>query len=179
MNCIVEAWENHEIELRRFMLGKLQDPNLAEDLLQDTFIKAIAKGKGFCEIEQPRAWLFKVARNNMVDFLRRNPQMQELDENLAREQIELAGIASLSQCLPKALSVLSPEDQRAITYCDLEGMTQTDYAKQAGLSVAGAKSRIQRARQRLQQELKTACGVRYDEAGNVCCYDTGKCSDGI
>ncbi len=175
MNCIVEAWENHEAELRRFMHRKLRDPELAEDLLQDTFIKAVAKGKGFCEIEQPRAWLFRVARNNMVDFLRRNSQLVELDENLSEEDKELPGVESLSACLPGVISSLDADDRDAITQCDLNGMTQAEYAKLKGLSLPGAKSRVQRARKRLKQELKVVCGVRYDEAGNVCCYDSSKC----
>ncbi len=175
MNCIVKAWENHEAELRHFMYRKLQDPMLAEDLLQDTFIKAVAKGKGFCEIEQPRAWLFKVARNNMVDFLRRNPQLLELDDDLSMADNEQHGVESLSACLPRVMSSLEAEDREAITQCDLNGMTQADYAKLKGLSLPGAKSRVQRARKRLKQELKAVCGLRYDEAGNICCYDTTKC----
>lgn len=161
MNCIVEAWENHEVELRCFMQRKLQDPMLAEDMLQDTFIKAVAKGKGFCDIEQPRAWLFRVARNNMVDFLRRNPRLVEFDEKLSQPEEELPGIESLSTCLPAAISSLEPQDQEVITLCDLNGMTQAEYAMREGLSLPGAKSRIQRARKRLKQVLKSVCGVRY------------------
>ena len=175
MNCVVEAWKQHEKELRGYIYRKLKDPTLAEDLLQDTFIKALAKGAGFCQIEQPRAWLFRVAHNNMVDYLRRKPELLELDDNIRQPVDELAGVESLAACLPGALSALDPEDQNAITRCDLEGVTQAQFAEQEGLSVAGAKSRVQRARKRLKQQLKSACGVRYDEAGNVCCYDARKC----
>ena len=175
MNCIVEAWKNHEAELRGFMYRKLQDPMLVEDLLQDTFIKALGKGKGFCDIEQPRAWLFRVARNNMIDYLRRNPHLLELDKNLSKPLEEQPGVDTLSSCLPRAMSSLEPADYEIITQCDLNGMTQAEYAKQNGLSLPGAKSRIQRARKRLKHELNSTCGVRYDEAGNICCYDTSVC----
>lgn len=175
MNCIVEAWENHEAELRGYINRKLKDPMLAEDLLQDTFIKAIAQGKGFCEIEQPRAWLFRVAHNNMVDFLRRNPQLVELEEYHGEPAQEVQAVASLSNCLPKAVLRLAPEDQDAINLCDLDGMTQAEFAKLKGLSLPGAKSRVQRARKRLKLELGELCGVRYDESGNICCYDDRTC----
>lgn len=175
MNCIVEAWKNHEAELRGFMYRKLKDPMLAEDLLQDTFIKALGKGKGFCNIEQPRAWLFRVARNNMVDYLRRNPQLVELDDKLSEPIKEMPGVETLSGCLPSAMSSLEADDLDIITQCDLNGMTQAEYAKLKGLSLPGAKSRVQRARKRLKRSLNSMCGVRYDESGNICCYDTSKC----
>lgn len=175
MNCIVAAWGKHEQELRIFLLGKLRDAMLVDDLLQDTFVKALEKGAGFCELEQPRAWLFRVARNNMVDYLRRNPQLVELDEDVSREAQDVSGIKSLSACLPQAVAALGEEDQEAIRLCDLEGLKQAEYARQKGLSLAATKSRIQRARKRLKQQLKTHCGVRYYDSGNICCYDTSKC----
>jgi RNA polymerase sigma-70 factor (ECF subfamily) len=57
-----------------------------------------------------------------------------------------------------------------ITLCDIDGLTQAEYARLKGLTPAGAKSRIQRARKRLKQQLKKACQVRYDETGRVCCF---------
>ena len=65
------------------------------------------------------------------------------------------------------LSELSPEDREAITLCDLEGLPQDEYARRRGLSLPGAKSRIQRARKRLREQLSQACQVRLDAAGQV------------
>ena len=58
----------------------------------------------------------------------------------------------------------------AITRCDLEGMKQEDYARLKGLTLPGAKSRVQRARKRLREHLSDACQVKFDAAGNVCCF---------
>lgn len=171
MNCVIEAWENHEAELRGYLTRQLRDAPLAEDILQDTFVKALGEGTGFCQLENPRAWLFRVARNRLVDFIRRHPvKFIELDQNLASQEPEIAAVETLSACLPRSLHELSREDCEAITLCDLEGMSQADYAKQKGLSLPAAKSRLQRARQRLKQQLNSACQVKYDESGNVCCF---------
>ncbi len=62
---------------------------------------------------------------------------------------------------------LSPEDREAIVLCDLEGVPQEEYARRKGLSLPGAKSRIQRARKRLRERLSQACQVRFDAAGHV------------
>ncbi len=170
MKCIIAAWHNHEAELRGYLTRQLHDTRLAEDLLQDTFVKALGQGIGFCTLENPRAWLFRVARNLLVDHRRRRKPFVNLDESIARPEPEIPAVESLSACLPRALAALGEEDREAITLCDLEGLTQADYAHRKGLSLPGAKSRVQRARRRLKRQLSRACQVRFDEAGNVCCF---------
>jgi RNA polymerase sigma-70 factor (ECF subfamily) len=68
------------------------------------------------------------------------------------------------------LGELSAEDRDAITCCDIEGMTQKDYAARIGLGIPAAKSRVQRARARLKARLTEACQVTFDESGDVCCF---------
>ena len=76
----------------------------------------------------------------------------------------------LSHCLPRVLSELAPEDRDAITLCDIQGMGQKDYARRLGLTLPAAKSRVQRARQRLRTHMAEVCQVRFDEDGKVCCF---------
>ncbi|MBI2734652.1 MAG: hypothetical protein HYX44_15500 [Aquabacterium sp.] len=71
---------------------------------------------------------------------------------------------------PPCLSGLSEEDRDAITECDLKGMSQEDDAHKLGLSLPGAKSRIQRARKRLRAQLTQSCQVTLDPQGQVCCF---------
>ncbi len=170
MNCLMRAWDSHEAELRAWLRRRLNNSHDAEDLLQDLFIKALRQDKKFCEIANARAWLYEVARNSLADRLRVKREQIELPDNLTAEHDEPAAVESLAACLPHVLAKLSEEDREAITRCDLEGMSQQDYARLMGLSLPGAKSRVQRARKRLRDELMQTCGVRFDEAGNVCCF---------
>lgn len=171
MNCVLTAWADHEAELRRYLRNRLQDSSVAEDLLQDTFLKALAAGNHFCTLKNSRAWLFRVARNRLIDYHRSHRPHETLDQDLPHTAAaESPVVDDLSQCLPRALQELSPADSEVITLCDIEGMSQVEYARLKGLSPAGAKSRIQRARRRLKSHLKTACQVRYDENGSVCCF---------
>ncbi len=170
LNCVIQAWDKHETELRYFLLHQLGDHDIAEDLLQDTFLKAIAEGSRFCQLDAPRAWLFRVTRNRLIDYRRTCRPTDPVADELPDNTEPIAAVATLTQCLPRALSELSPEDGEAIHLCDLEGMTQAAYAERLGISLAGAKSRIQRARKRLREHLKVACQVRFDESGKVCCF---------
>ncbi len=170
MNCLMSAWHRHETELRAWLRGRLGNPQDAEDLLQELFLKALRQDGKFCRIENARAWLYEVARNAMADRLRLKKEQVELPEDLAQESEEPAAIDSLAACLPRALAELDEDDREALTLCDLEGLSQADYARMKGLTLPGAKSRVQRARKRLREHLSTACQVRFDAAGKVCCF---------
>ncbi len=170
MNCIIEAWDAHEAELRAWLSRRLGERADADDLLQDVFLKALAHGGRFCQVDNARAWLFRVARNALADRLRRARETVELPDGLTVETDETAPVETLTQCLPRALAELGPEDREAIVRCDLNRMSQADYARHAGLSLSGAKSRVQRARRRLREHLRKVCRVRFDEAGQVCCF---------
>lgn len=169
-DCLLRAWRDHEAELLGYLRRRLPEPHTAEDLLQDIFVKALGQGKRFCSLENARAWLFRVTRNALADHLRLAREQVELPEDLIEETELSAPIESLADCLPRALSELSADDREAITLCDLEGLTQEEFARHKGLTLPGAKSRVQRARKRLRQHLTEACQVRFDKAGQVCCF---------
>jgi RNA polymerase sigma-70 factor (ECF subfamily) len=167
MNCLMTAWHENEAELRGWLRHRLGNPIDADDVLQDLFVKAMRQGDRFCAIGNARAWLFEVARNSVADRLRRKRETIELPADLAGEVEEVATVDSLVACLPRVLSELSPEDREAITLCDLEGLPQDEFARRKGLTLPGAKSRVQRARRRLRKQLLQACQVRFDAAGRV------------
>jgi len=170
MPCLMRAWQANEHALRSWLMHHLHDCMLSEDLLQDVFIKAMRQGERFCNLENARAWLFEVTRNTLADQLRRARDTVELPEEMIAESYETPTIDNLAACLPRVLSELSGEDRQAITLCDIEGMTQADFAKLLGISLPAAKSRVQRARQRLKAQLSAACKVRLDDQGKVCCF---------
>ncbi|MEW6132247.1 MAG: RNA polymerase sigma factor SigZ [Pseudomonadota bacterium] len=170
MSCLLNAWDKHETELRNWLRSRLGNAHDAEDMLQDLFLKAMRQDRKFCEIANARAWLFEVARNAVADRMRLKKDLVELPDDLVAEHEEPAAVESMAACLPRALSELSEEDREAITRCDLEGMTQEDYAQLKGLTLPGAKSRVQRARKRLREHLTEACQVKFDAAGKVCCF---------
>ena len=170
MRCLMTAWDGNEAELRAWLRGRLGNAHDAEDILQDLFLKAMRQDRKFCELTNARAWLFEVARNAMADRLRLKKEQVELTDDLAAEHEETPAVESLAACLPRALSELSEGDREAITRCDIEGLSQEDYARLKGITLPGAKSRVQRARKRLREHLSGACQVKFDAAGKVCCF---------
>ncbi|MCM2306375.1 MAG: RNA polymerase sigma factor SigZ [Sulfuritalea sp.] len=171
MRCLTDAWNAHEAELRRFLRHRARSEAEGDDLLQEVFLRAMRWPNGLCGLDSPRAWLFHAARNLLIDRLRLAKDQVPLPEDLAAEPAAVpAPVDGLAQCLPRVLAELAPEDRDAITCCDIEGMSQKDYAARLGLSLPGAKSRVQRARARLKARLTVACQVKFDTDGAVCCF---------
>jgi len=167
LNCLMQTWHQVEPELHVWPLKRLGDRADADDMLQDLFLKAIRQQDRFCELRNARAWLFELARNALIDRLRVTREQIELPEDLVTDVTEVAAVDSLAACLPRVLSELSAEDREALSLCDLQGMSQHDYADLKGISLPGAKSRVQRARKRMRAQLASACQLRFDAAGKV------------
>jgi RNA polymerase sigma-70 factor (ECF subfamily) len=170
-DCVLGAWHAHEAELRGYLIHRLGDADSSDDLLQETFLKSIRQGAAFCEIDNPRAWLFQVARNALIDRVRLGKPQLELPDHLAAPQTdEREPVDELDACLLRNLAEMPAEDRQIIEQCDLQGIRQHDFAQAHGLSLPAAKSRLLRARQRLREALTRNCQVRFDDSGRVCCH---------
>ncbi|MBA4265558.1 MAG: RNA polymerase subunit sigma-70 [Comamonadaceae bacterium] len=168
---VLTLWSRHEAELRRWLLSRAPVRSDVDDLLQDVFLKTLQQGPRLAEIAQPRAWLFEVTRNTLTDRLRVSRHSLPLPEDLDELPVPTESadpVDSLAQaCLPRVLSELDPQDREAIELCDLQGMAQAEYARLKQLSLPAAKSRVQRARQRMRERMTTACQLSFDPAGRV------------
>lgn len=169
--CVLSAWNEHSEELEGFLARRAGSPEEAEDLLQEVFTRAMLEGSAFCELNNARSWLFRVARNQLIDTHRLKKPLDELDESGIKAPSETrAPISDLQQCILRNLPDLEEDDRHILEACDLEGMTQKDYAAGSGLSLAATKARLRRARQRLRAQLVRNCRVVLDAQGKVCCH---------
>ncbi|MEZ5289752.1 MAG: sigma-70 family RNA polymerase sigma factor [Vicinamibacterales bacterium] len=168
--CVLDAWETHEAELRRWLLSRLRDAALADDILQDVFVKALREGGHFCRLESPRAWLYQVARHAVIDHHRLSKTTVLAEDTLAQPEAAGTPVDALATGLAAALAALDPDDRDVIVRCDLEGQTQAAYATAHQLTLPAVKSRILRARSRLRRLLVAQAGVRFGPTGQVCCH---------
>lgn len=174
--CVAAAWAAHEGELRGFLRHRLADDHAAEDLLQDVFVKAMRQGEGFCSLDNPRAWLFQVARHALIDRARLARPQVPLDEGGLEIEAPPPDVVdpvdALAGCVERVLGELPADDAEILRACDLEGLTQREFAERHRLSLPAAKSRLLRARQRMRDQLARACRVNFDpDDGRVCGHD--------
>lgn len=170
LKCLLQAIRQNESELRAFLRQRVPDTSVAEDLLQEVFLRAVAQGQKFCSVEQPRAWLYRVTRNVLTDHHRRHHPTSELTQDIEHTEEEPEAVDLLSECIGRNLTRLSDADRDIVHACDLQNMTVKAYAQSRGISLPAAKARLLRARQRLRGSIVKHCNVRFDDSGNVCCY---------
>ena len=182
-----QDWAETLARLRRFVLVRVGDPELAEDITQDVIVRSIASG-ALDRVDNVSAWLYRSARNAVIDHYRtRRAQDQDLGlerwpEPATRDDLPNDATRDLAKCLQPMMGALHPNARDALTRVDLEGQTHRQAAEQLGISVSGMKSRVQRARRELKEQLTSCCQVHTDRTGAIAEYvpkaRTCGCPDG-
>lgn len=170
------AWDENGQALKNWLVKKTGDSDQAEDLLQDIFIKALQNKTRFCTLTHAKSWLFTIARNTLIDSYRQAKLEIYADSDSGFDsaaQQETAPIVNLQQCLSRVLGELDEQDKEVIELCDIQGLSQNDYAKRKGLTLSACKSRVQRARKKLREQMILSCRVEFDPQG-VCCFTPRK-----
>lgn len=127
------AWQAHEGELLGYLRHRLADADTASDVLQDVFAKAMRHGQGFCTLDNPRAWLFHVARNTLIDRARATHHVEPLpdgdDEPAATLDDPPPPVDALASCLERTMAKLPADDAAILSARDLAGQTLRDFAE--------------------------------------------------
>ena len=168
MTATVECiWEGFASQLRGFIRSRVRSHEAAEDILQDVFVKIHRKLSSLRAGERLEAWVWRITRNAIADYFRR----QRIDEPLAEEITavveEPVNLPDLTPCVRRFVGELASPYREALTLTEWQGLTQEQVAKRLGLSLSGAKSRVQRARSQLKEMLLDCCRLELDRRGNV------------
>jgi len=154
---LTELYETYENKLRRYAAGLTRDPHWAEDLVQDTFVRAMGHLDllGTLKPYQQRAWLYRTLKNLYLDGLSARQREQELVDQLAREARSSPSLEDL--VLSSDPLALIPERFREVVVQRyMLGMNSREIGEALGIPAATVRSRlylaIQEARSRLQQE---------------------------
>ena len=173
------AWNENEKFLKNWLIKETGNHDQASDLLQDLFVKSLQNKEQFCTLTDAKSWLFRVAKNSLIDSYRKSKLetgavCSEVDKTEeVKEEKKVITIVKLQHCLLRVLSELDDDDKEVIELCDMKGMAQADYAFSKGLSLSATKSRIQRARKKLRQQMIISCNVQFDQQ-KVCCFTPRK-----
>jgi RNA polymerase sigma-70 factor (ECF subfamily) len=162
-------WSQLSDDLRRFIRRRVVDDHVADDLLQETFLRIHGNIHKLHESDRLAAWVYRIARNVIHDHYRaKNGDVSLADIDVpevenGRNQLR----ASADIWLEELIGQLPQTYREAVRLSEIEGLPQHEVADRLGLSVSGAKSRIQRGRAMLRDVLDQCCAFQFDRQGNL------------
>jgi RNA polymerase sigma-70 factor (ECF subfamily) len=132
------------------MVGSVVD---GEDIVQEAMLKAHLAWESIDKIDNPEGWLFRIAHNAALDFIRRRLRMPELltEEELAMIAGPVAPDPDLAEMSIRTFLRLPSLQRSAVILKDVLGHTIEEISTEIGVSEAAAKSALQRGRARLRE----------------------------
>lgn len=152
-------------DLYRFILSRVKDSQVANDILQEVFIKIHLNLSNLKSENKLTSWLYQITRNAVVDYFRKSKPL-DLLVDLVDESQESASYFDFEKCVLRFVAELPEKYREALVKTELGTLSQKEYATEAGISYSGAKSRVQRAKEELK-ELFVACCATKNQPENA------------
>jgi RNA polymerase sigma-70 factor (ECF subfamily) len=157
---LAALYAEHGAELRRFVLGVVRDPELAGDVLQATFARAIERGHT-ARFETIKGWLFQVAFREALTARRRRESREQANRRLASLGLQAAerpedGLVRQETvaAVRRALETLPDEQRRVVRARLYEDKTFAEIAEESGLPLGTVLTRMRLALEKLRRTLR-------------------------
>lgn len=177
MEPITDLWQEHKARLRAYISRRVSNSHDVDDILQEVFLKAHVNLHAVKSHGSISGWLYRIAYNSIVDHYRSQRPLETLPDKLAAVEVERDQIAELATCLQPLIANLPDIYRVALVLSEIEGRPQKEVADLLGISLSGAKSRVQRGREKLRQRLLECCDIETGQGGVVGYEPRGKKCD--
>ncbi len=167
-HVLEQIWIELADKLRGFIRRRISNDAEAEDILQDVFLKIVRRAEDLPAPTKLQGWIFLIARNAIIDHYRTRKETVAVPETLAAEAATAPEEAEgLNASLRRMIGSLPEPYREAILLTEIEGVPQVALARRLGISVSGAKSRVQRGRRMLKKMLLDCCQFEFDRRGGI------------
>ena len=177
-----KIWQDFHQKLLAFIIKKVSDKALAEDILQEVFIKVHKNLDTLNELTNLNAWLYQICRNVIIDHYRSKKIVYEHNdaelEQLISTQESSDDQAQLNRCINILIADLPEQYRNILSSSELAQEKQQAIADQQQLSLAAVKSRIKRGRKQLKEKLDACCDFEFKANGpQATCKNQCGCSN--
>jgi RNA polymerase sigma-70 factor (ECF subfamily) len=173
-------YEDFHDRIYRYVLSMLHDPAEAEDLTQETFLRAYRRRDSLRDAAAEAAWLYRIATHVCLDRLRQRARRTPFESEADLDEVELpeTGAPSLQQvieqddmsaCVQRYLTDLPDSYRAVILLHDMHDLTGPEMAATLGVSLPTVKIRLHRARLKLKAALAAGCEFSHDERDVLVC----------
>ncbi|MGV3774677.1 MAG: RNA polymerase sigma factor [Verrucomicrobiales bacterium] len=158
-----------------FARQRLNDRHLAEDVVQESLLKALQADHQPREEQDVIAWFYRILRRSIIDIYRRGDvkrrALQEFEASLPDEPTE-ATATEICQCLRGLLPELPPQYREALERIDLNGQNITETAQALNISANNLTVRLHRARRQLKKKVEELCQICSKHGCQDCTCDS-------
>lgn len=171
-------WPELNDYLKGFIFKQVRDSHITDDILQDVYLKVNLKIKTLKDETKLTSWIFQITRNAVNDYYRSNKKKFDNDINfeLTDNIVIQDETQKLVRCINPMINSLPEKYKEAIRLSEIDGLSQKDLAIQLDISYSGAKSRVQRGREKLKALLLDCCSISADKYGNIIEQKEKSCS---
>jgi RNA polymerase sigma-70 factor (ECF subfamily) len=168
-------FEEYHDAIFRYILRLVHHEKEAEDLTQETFLRAHQHLESLKDSNAIKAWLYRIATNLCYDRFRRAEYKSEESEIEEREDADSPSLeqvidqVEMSECIHRYIARLSDDHRLVILLHDLHGMSLAEIAVRLNCSLDTVKIRHFRARQKLKASLAAGCSFSTDARGVLTC----------
>ncbi|MEN3324886.1 sigma-70 family RNA polymerase sigma factor [Mariniflexile soesokkakense] len=159
-----EIWNSYSNDIKHFILSKVKDAVVADDLLQETFIKVHTKLNTLKDEDKLKSWLFSIARYTVLDYFRNNNityEISEVDMHFEDQKLE----HTKEDCLRGIIKSLPKKYRDPLFLSDIQGKKQRQISEQLHLPLPTIKSQIQRGRKLIAQGFIDCCDFKVSDTG--------------
>lgn len=168
LNDMIQQLLGHESAFRVFLRRRVGDETLAEDLLQQSIVRAVQSHHSVRNDDSVVAWFYTIIRHTLIDYYRSKGADARRNEAFLQE-LTLSGDdkeppldevkATVCTCLHRLLPMLRSNYSELIRRIDLEDESPKRVAEELKISQNNLTVRLHRARQALRASLEQSCGV--------------------
>ena len=163
-----DSWQIVGQKLGAYIARRLPAQEV-DDVLQDVLLRIHRNVQYLSDDSRFGPWVYSVARNAVIDRLRRKaiPTADGIDPDTLPGTEEQESERALLNCVTPFVARLPETYRHALTLVELQGLSQADAARIAGVSLSGMKSRIQRGRRLMREMFEECCNLTIDARGKV------------
>ena len=159
-----KLWQEYGTALYFFILKRTNDATVAEDVLQNTFLKIHEHLHGLKEVSKARAWTFQIARNELANHYKGSTALVAMNPSGDLEELPIMDDLC---CFERFLEELPESYKKVVQLVYLEGKTNPQAAKELNLSLANVKARVRRAKDLLKKRFQECCHFKLNPSGKL------------
>ena len=162
-------WIDLNEELYKFILGKIKDEQTSKDIHQEVFLKVQTKIHQLKHTSKLTSWIYQITRNSIIDYFRKkeNKNVSIIDLDIPETETNNFDYSNLTNCINQKIENLSAKHKEAIILTSFKNYSQKELSEYLKISYSGTKSRVQKAKEILKENILDCPNVESDSTGKL------------